>query len=126
MARPGYGTVRKGIAFSLGLQAFVALTLALLSLLAGPVAAYSSLAGSVAVFLPCLLVTLLVAVKSGGDRVAFLRAGVVDDFAKLGVTAGLCSVVFLGIEPLAPGYFFLGLVGIVVAGRIGMTRVFRE
>lgn len=118
--------MREGIAFSLGLQALVALTLALLSLLAGPVAAYSSLAGSAAVFLPGLLFTMLVTGKIGGDSAAFLRTAVVAEFAKLGLTAVLCAAVFIGIEPLAPGYFFLGLVGIVVAGRIGMTRVFRE
>ncbi|MGD8345860.1 MAG: ATP synthase subunit I [Lysobacterales bacterium] len=118
--------MRKGIAFSLGLQAGVALVLAAASLLGGTVAAYSSLAGSVAVFFPGLLFTLLVTGKIGEDSGAFLKTAVVAEFAKLGLTAVLCAVIFIAVKPLAPGFFFIGLIGIVVAGRIGMTRVFRE
>lgn len=111
---------------SLRIQSLAALALAALSLLASPVAAYSSLAGSLAVYLPGLLFTALVAGKIGGDSVAFLRTAVVAEFAKLGLTGILCAAVFIWLRPLAAGYFFLGMIGVLAAGWFGSARALHE
>ena len=105
---------------SLRIQTLAALTLALLSLLAGPVAAYSSLFGSLAVWLPCLLFTVLVLRRLGGDSVVFLRAAVLGEFGKLALTGILCATVFIWVKPLAAGFFFLGMIGTLAAGWIGL------
>jgi ATP synthase protein I len=110
--------------FSLRIQSLTALSLALLSLLAGPVAAYSSLSGSLAVFLPSLLFTVLVLRKLGGDSFAFLRTAMLAEFGKLALTGLLCAAVFIWVKPLAPGFFFLGMIGVLVANWIGLARGF--
>jgi F0F1-type ATP synthase assembly protein I len=105
---------------SLRIQSLAALTLALLSFLAGQVAAYSSLLGSLAVWLPCALFTVLVLRRLGSDSVVFLRAAVLGEFGKLALTGLLCATVFIWVKPLAPGFFFLGMIGTLVAGWIGL------
>ena len=107
-------------------QSVVALLLALLSLLAGPVAAYSSLSGSLAVYLPGFLFTVLVMRKIGSDSAEFLRTAVLAEFGKLALTGLLCAVVFIWVKPLAAGFFFLGLIGVLVANWIGLAVAFRE
>lgn len=104
----------------------VAMVLALLSLLAGPVAAYSSLFGSLAVYLPGLMFTVLVMRKIGGDSVEFLRTAALAEFGKLVLTGVLCAVVFIWVKPLAAGFFFLGMIGVLVAGWVGLALAFRE
>ena len=123
---PKSGRVLKGSLKSLRIQTFVALALVLVSLLAGPVAAYSSLFGSLAVYLPGLLFTVLVMRKLGGDSTAFLRTAVLAEFGKLVLTAVLCAVVFIWVKPLAPGFFFIGMIGVLVAGWLGLALLFRE
>lgn len=110
--------------FSLRIQALAALSLAMLSLLAGPVAAYSSLFGSLAAYLPSLGFTVLVLRKMGGDSAAFLRTAVLAEFGKLALTGFLCAVVFIWVKPLAAGFFFLGMIGVLVANWIGLARTF--
>jgi F0F1-type ATP synthase assembly protein I len=103
----------------------VAVLLALLSLLAGPVAAYSSLFGSLAVYLPGLMFTVLVMRKIGGDSAVFLRTAMLAEFGKLALTGLLCAVVFIWVKPLAAGYFFLGMIGVLIASWFGLAKVFQ-
>jgi F0F1-type ATP synthase assembly protein I len=110
---------------SLRIQSAVALSLALLSLLAGPVAAYSSLFGSLAVYVPGLAFTILVMRKMGGDSAAFLRTAVLAEFGKLVLTGVLCAVVFIYVKPLAAGFFFLGMIGVLAANWVGLAKAFQ-
>jgi F0F1-type ATP synthase assembly protein I len=102
------------------------MVLALLSYLAGPVAAYSSLFGSLAVFLPGLVFTILVLRKIGGDSAAFLRTAMLAEFGKLALTGVLCAMVFIYVKPLAAGFFFLGMIGVLIANWIGLALSFQE
>lgn len=106
---------------SLRIQSLAALVLAALSLLDSPVAAYSSLFGSLAAYLPGLLFTILVMRKMGGDSVEFLRTAAVAEFGKLALTGLLCGVIFIWVKPLAAGFFFLGMVGVLVANGVGIA-----
>jgi F0F1-type ATP synthase assembly protein I len=103
----------------------VAVLLALLSLLAGPVAAYSSLFGSLAVYLPGMMFTVLVMRKIGGDSAVFLRTAMLAEFGKLALTGLLCAMVFIWVTPLAAGYFFLGMIGVLIASWFGLAKVFQ-
>lgn len=125
-ARPKNGEVLKGTYKSLRIQSLVAFALVLLSLPAGPVAAYSSLFGSLAVYLPGLAFAVVVLRKLGGDSAAFLRTAALAEFGKLALTGALCAVVFIFVKPLAPGFFFLGMIGVMVAGWFGLALLFRE
>jgi F0F1-type ATP synthase assembly protein I len=118
--------VLNGVSKSLRIQTAVAVVLVLLSLLAGPVAAYSSLFGSLAVYLPGLVFTVLVMRKLGGDSEAFLRTAVLSEFGKLALTGLLCALVFIWVKPLAPGFFFLGMIGVLAANWIGLAFLFRD
>jgi len=111
---------------SLRIQSLTALVLASLSYLAGPVAAYSSLFGSLAVYLPGLVFTILVVRKIGGDSAAFLRTAMLAEFGKLALTGVLCAVVFIYVKPLAGGFFFLGMIGVLIANWIGLALSFQE
>ena len=111
---------------SLRIQSLTALVLASLSYLAGPVAAYSSLFGSLAVYLPGLVFTILVVRKIGGDSAAFLRTAMLAEFAKLALTGVLCAVVFIYVKPLAAGFFFLGMIGVLIANWIGLALTFQD
>ncbi|MGK2925429.1 MAG: ATP synthase subunit I [Lysobacterales bacterium] len=110
--------------FSLRIQSLVAALLAVFSLLAGPVAAYSSLFGSLAAFLPSLGFTVLVMRSMGGDSAAFLRTAALAEFGKLVLTGLLCAAVFIWVNPLAAGFFFLGMIGVLLANWIGLARSF--
>ena len=110
---------------SLRIQSLTALTLAILALMAGPVAAYSSFFGSLAAYLPGAFFTVLVMRKIGGDSTAFLRTAVLGEFGKLALTAVLCAVVFIWVKPLAAGFFFLGMIAVLVANWVGLALTFR-
>lgn len=103
----------------------VAVLLALGSLLAGPVAAYSSMFGSLAVYVPGLMFTVLVTRKIGGDSAVFLRTAMLAEFGKLALTGVLCAVVFIYVKPLAAGFFFLGMIGVLIANWFGLARTFQ-
>jgi F0F1-type ATP synthase assembly protein I len=118
--------VLEGTLKSLRIQTLVTLVLVLLSLLAGPVAAYSSLFGSLAVYIPGLLFTVLVMRKLGGDSATFLRTAVLSEFGKLVLTGALCAAVFIGVKPLAAGFFFLGMIGVLAANWLGLAFLYRE
>jgi F0F1-type ATP synthase assembly protein I len=100
--------------------------LVLLALLAGPVAAYSTLFGSLAVYVPGLVFTVLVMRKLGGESAAFLRTAVLSEFGKLILAGILCAVVFIWVKPLAAGFFFLGMIGMIAANWIGTALMFRD
>ncbi len=120
------GKVLKGALKSLRIQSLVALVLALLSLMAGPVAAASSFFGSLCVYLPGLVFTLAVMGKLGGDTAVFLRTAAIAEFGKLALTGLLCAVVFIYVKPLAPGFFFLGMIGVLASSWVGLGLMFRE
>ncbi len=104
----------------LRIQTIVALLLAGALMLVGPVAAYSSLFGSLAAYIPALFFALLVVPKFGSDSATFLRTAAVAEVAKIFLTGLLCAVVFIWIKPLAPGWFFAGMVAVIFSGRLGM------
>lgn len=123
---PGVESTPPNLARSLRIQSLVTLSLALLMLLKNPVAAYSSLFGSLAVYLPGLLFTVMVLRRMGGDSMAFLRTAALAEFGKLTLTGILCAVVFIWVKPLSPGYFFLGMVAVLIAGWVGLALAFQE
>jgi len=95
-------------------------------LLGGPVAAYSTLLGCLAAFVPGLVFAILVMRKLGGDSAAFLRTAMVSEFGKLILAGVLCAVVFVWVKPLAAGFFFLGMIGMIVANRVDAALMFRD
>lgn len=101
-------------------QTLVSVTLALALLLVGPVAAWSSMFGSLAAFLPALVFALVVAPRFGGDSAAFLRAAAVAEMGKLLATVLVCVAVFTWVDPLAPGWFFAGMLATIFAGWAGL------
>jgi len=131
---PDFGTVIgvdyaestvRALRTGLRLQSITALILAGLLLLKSPIASYSSLFGSLAAYLPGALFVLLVARKLGGDTNAFLRTAALGEFGKLFLTGLLCAVVFIWVKPLAPGWFFAGMLTVMVMGWIGLGRAIR-
>ncbi len=108
----------------LRIQSLISLGLAALLLAVGPVAAISSLLGSLAVYLPGLMFTVLTVRKLGGDTVAFLRTATLAELGKLLLTGALCAVVFVFVKPLAPGYFFLGMIVTLAVGWAMLVRAF--
>jgi len=65
---------------------------------------------------------VLVLRKLGGDSAAFLRTAVLAEFGKLALTGLLCAAVFIWVKPLAAGFFFLGMIGVLVAGWVGLAK----
>ena len=104
----------------LRVQSVVALLLAGGLLLLGPVAAYSSMFGSLAAYIPSLLFALVVAPKFGADSATFLRTAAIAEVAKIFLTGLLCAAVFIWVKPLAPGWFFTGMVAVIFSGRFGL------
>jgi len=117
-------TVRALVA-ALRLQTAVAVVLAAGLLFVGPVAAYSSLCGSLAVYLPGLLFTVLVARRLGSDSSVFLRTAALAEFGKLFLTGLLCALVFIWVKPLAPGWFFTGMLLVLATSWVGLARAIR-
>ncbi|MEJ2383134.1 MAG: ATP synthase subunit I [Xanthomonadales bacterium] len=107
-------------------QSAVAALLVLTSLLAGPVAAYSALLGSLAAFVPGAIFSALVMRRLGGDSAAFLRTAMVAEFGKLALVGILCAAVFIWVKPLAAGFFFLGLIGMIIANRVASVLMVRD
>ena len=103
----------------LRVQSVVALLLAAGLLLVGPMAAYSSLFGSLAAFVPAVFFALVVAPKFGSDSAEFLRTAVIAEVLKLMLTALFCVAVFVWVRPLAAGWFFAGMIAVILSGRLG-------
>lgn len=105
---------------SLRIQSMVALLLAAGLLLVGPVAAYSSMFGSLAAYIPSLFFALVVMPKFGADSATFLRTAAVAEVAKIFLTGLLCAAAFIWVKPLAPGWFFMGMIAVIFSGRFGL------
>lgn len=110
----------------LRIQSLVSLGLAVLLLAVGPVASISSLLGSLAVYIPGLMFTVLTVRKLGGDTAAFLRTATLAELGKLLLTGTLCAVVFIFVKPLAPGFFFLGMIVTLAVGWAMLVRAFSQ
>ncbi|MDZ4728970.1 MAG: ATP synthase subunit I [Xanthomonadales bacterium] len=125
-SRPDYAelTVR-ALRAGLRMQSIAAMLLAGMLLLKGPIASYSALFGSLAAYLPGALFVLLVARKLGGDTNAFLRTAALAEFGKLFLTGLLCAVVFTWVKPLAAGWFFTGMLTVMVMGWVGLGRAIK-
>jgi F0F1-type ATP synthase assembly protein I len=106
-------------------QTLVALLLAAGLLLLGPVAAYSSLCGSLTVYLPGLLFTLSVARKIGSDSGRFLQTAALAELGKLLLTGVLCALVFIWVKPLAPVWFFAGMLTVLISSWVGLAWAMR-
>ena len=104
----------------LRVQSVVGLLLAGGLLLLGPVAAYSSMFGSLVAYIPSLFFALVVAPKFGADSATFLRTAAIAEVAKIFLTGLLCAAVFIWVKPLAPGWFFTGMVAVIFSGRFGL------
>jgi len=117
MAAPDARFISRG----LRAQSITSMALASVLLLVGPVAAYSSLFGSLAAFIPALFFAFLVTPKIGMDSVNFLRTAMLAEAGKLILTAALCVAVFVGIEPLAALWFFVGMLAAIFSGWLGMA-----
>jgi len=115
----------RALTAALRMQTAVAVILAAGLLFVGPVAAYSSLCGSLAVYLPGLLFTVLVARKLGSDSTVFLRTAALAEFAKLFMTGLLCALVFIWVRPLAPGWFFTGMLLVLITSWVGLARAIK-
>ncbi len=114
------------VARSLRIQTLVMVLLAIVLVLVSPVAAYSSLFGGLAVYLPGLMFAVLVVRKIGGDSAAFLGTAALAEFGKLALTGVFCAVVFIWVKPLAAGYFFLGMISVLIAGWVGLALAFQR
>ncbi len=124
--QPTYAaTTVRALFVALRIQTLVAITLAMGLLLLGPVAAYSSMCGSLAVYLPGLLFTVLVARRIGSDSTRFLGTAAVAEFGKLFLTGVLCALVFIWVKPLAPLWFFVGMLMVLISSWVGLARAIR-
>ena len=122
---PPVDSTGTNLAGSLRIQSLVLVLLAFALLLVSPVAAYSSLFGGLAAYVPGLIFTVLVVRKIGGDSAAFLGTAALAEFGKLALTGLLCAVVFIWVKPLAAGYFFLGMISVLIAGWAGLALAFQ-
>lgn len=122
----GPNTAPPKLGRSLRVQSLTAMAVALLMLLVSPVAAYSSLFGSLAVYLPALLFTVVLMRKMGGDSTAFLGTAALAEFGKLTLTGLLCALVFIFVKPLAAGFFFLGMISVLIASWVGLALAFKQ
>lgn len=123
---PSVDSTRCRLARGLKIQSLVMVLLTLALLLVNPVAAYSSLFGGLAVYVPGLVFTLLLVGKIGGESAAFLGTAALAEFAKLVLTGLLCAAAFIWVKPLAAGYFFLGMISVLIASWAGLALAFRS
>jgi F0F1-type ATP synthase assembly protein I len=121
---PPVDSTGTNLARSLRIQSLVMVLLAVALLLVSPVAAYSSLFGGLAAYVPGLIFSVLVVRKIGGDSTAFLGTAALAEFGKLALTGVLCAVVFIWVKPLAGGYFFLGMISVLIAAWFGLALAF--
>ena len=63
--------------------------------------------------------------KIGGDSAACLGTAALAEFGKLALTGLLCAVVFIWVKPLAGGYFFLGMISVLIAAWVGLALAFQ-
>jgi len=118
-------TTVRALRAGLRMQSVATMVVAGLLLLKGPIASYSFLFGGLAAYLPGALYVLLVSRKLGGDTNAFLRTAALGKFGKLFLTGLLCAVVFIWVKPLQAGWFFTGMLMVMVMGWIGLAKAIR-
>ena len=106
----------------LGTQALAGLVLALGLLPLGRVAAYSSILGSLAAWIPAVFFAAIVGRRIGSDSSAFLQSAVIGEALKLLLTGLVCAAVFIWVDPLMAGWFFAGMIAVMVAGWVGLFR----
>ena len=68
--------------------------------------------------------TALVLRKLGADSAVFLGTAALAELGKLVLTGLLCAAVFIWVKPLAPGFFFLGMIVVLAANWVGLARSF--
>lgn len=88
----------------------------------GLTSAYSSLFGGMAAFLPAVFFAAYAGSKVSASSTVFLRAAVIGETLKLVLTVLICLAVFKWVDPLAPGAFFFGMIGVIMAGWVGLFR----
>ena len=122
------GTRSSGLAIGkwLRFQMLAVLALAAVAIPNGVTSAYSSFYGGMAAYLPAVFFAAYAGRKVNADSVAFLRAAVVGEALKLVMTMAICLVVFRWVDPLAPGWFFVGMIGVIMAGWVGLYRAMSE
>ncbi len=103
-------------------QSLAAMVLSLALSPLGATAAYSSLFGSLAAFIPAVFFAAIAGRKIGSSSAVFLQAAVVGEALKLLLTALICVAVFRWVDPLAPGWFFVGMIVVIMAGWVGLFR----
>lgn len=112
--------IGRKIAKSLRAQSLTGIALALGLYFVSPVAAYSSLFGSLAAYIPALVFAALVVRKIGGDSKDFLRTAVIAEAVKLMLIAGICTAVFVWVDPLAAVWFFASMILVIFIGYFGL------
>jgi F0F1-type ATP synthase assembly protein I len=110
---------------SLRAQTVVAMGLSLGLLAVGKVAAYSAFFGSLTAYLPGVFFTVLVGRRIGAGSAAFLGTAALAELGKLLMMGLLCALVFICVRPLAPGWFFTGMMALLVSNWIGLARAIR-
>lgn len=103
-------------------QVLAAIALAVIATPKGITAAYSSLYGGMAAYLPAVFFAAYAGRKVSANSVEFLRAAVVGETLKLALTVVICLVVFRWVDPLEAGWFFVGMIGVIMAGWVGLYR----
>jgi len=88
----------------------------------GLTAVYSSLFGSMAALLPAVFFAIFAGRKLGASSGEFLQAAVIGEMLKLALTAVICVVTFRWVNPLAPEWFFAGMILVIIAGWAGLYR----
>lgn len=94
-----------------------ALVIACLALVWGIVPAYSAMLGGFICLIPNAYFAYRT-FKFQGARAAkhIIRSFYMGEAVKLGLTAGLFTLVFVGVKPLAPLGLFVGFVGVQMIG----------
>lgn len=122
MAVPDGRKMYRTLARSLRVQSLLSVLLAGGLLLVSPVAAYSSLFGSLAAFIPAVFFASIVARKFGPDSAAFLRTAVMAEAGKILLTVLICAAAFVWVRPLAAGWFFAGMILVMISGWLSLAR----
>jgi F0F1-type ATP synthase assembly protein I len=122
----GNGSSGLAIGKWLRFQMLAAIVFAVVALPKGVTSAYSAFYGGMAAYLPAVFFAAYAGRKINANSLEFLRAAVVGETVKLALTVVICLVVFRWVDPLAPGWFFVGMIGVIMAGWVGLYRAMSE
>jgi F0F1-type ATP synthase assembly protein I len=67
----------------------------------------------------------VVARRIGSDSTRFLGTAALAEFGKLVLTGVLCALVFIWVKPLAPLWFFVGMLTVLITSWVGLARAIR-